>query len=344
MTTIASIRAGACCAAAACMVTFAACRGQAPSDRVRVSGHVEATEVQVSPEVAGRLVELRVAEGDRVAAGDVVARIDTTKLELAVARARAERDQAAAELQLLRAGARREDVRQAEAQLAAAEAEAGAAAAEQDAAARDLERFEALLRANAGSVKQRDDAATQLKMAEDRVRAAAARVRATREALQRLNAGSRREEIAAAGARVQAADVQIATLENDLQDAAVLAPIAGIVTDTLVDAGEIVAPPAPLLVIADLDRAWAEVFVDEPLVPRLRLGQAATVHTDAGGEGLAGTVRYISPRAEFTPRNVQTAEDRSKLVYRVKIAVDNRAGTLKQGMPVEADVPLQPAR
>jgi len=75
-------------------------------------------------------------------------------------------------------------------------------------------------------------------------------------------------------------------------------------------------------------------------VPRLRLGQPATLFTDAGGPGIAGTVSYISSKAEFTPRNVQTAEDRSKLVYRVKVSVDNANGVLKAGMPVEAEIPF----
>ena len=80
--------------------------------------------------------------------------------------------------------------------------------------------------------------------------------------------------------------------------------------------------------------------MDEPMIPRIRLGQPATVYTDAGGPGIPGTVSYIASKAEFTPRNVQTAEDRSKLVFRVRIAVDNRQGVLKQGMPVEADIPF----
>jgi HlyD family secretion protein len=96
--------------------------------------------------------------------------------------------------------------------------------------------------------------------------------------------------------------------------------------------------------IVDLDHAWANIYIDEPLIPRLRLGQAATIFTDAGGTGLAGAVTFISPKAEFTPRNVQTAEERSKLVYRIKVSVDNRQGVLKQGMPVEADVPLAGGR
>ena len=118
------------------------------------------------------------------------------------------------------------------------------------------------------------------------------------------------------------------------------APAAGVVTQRLADAGEVVAPRMPLLVLSDLDRAWANVFVPEPIVPRITLGQAATIFTDAGGAGLTGSVTYVSPRAEFTPRNVQTANERSKLVYRIKVSVDNSAGVLKQGMPVDAELTL----
>ena len=99
-----------------------------------------------------------------------------------------------------------------------------------------------------------------------------------------------------------------------------------------------ISPRAPAIVVVDLDHAWADVFVPEPTVPQIKIGQPATVFTDAGGPGLTGTITYISPKAEFTPRNVQTAEERSKLVYRVRINVDNKDGVLKQGMPVEAEI------
>ena len=99
-----------------------------------------------------------------------------------------------------------------------------------------------------------------------------------------------------------------------------------------------VAPRAPLVVITDLDHAWANVYVDEPAIPRLKLGQPATLFTDGGGPSVEGTVSYIATKAEFTPRNVQTAQDRSQLVYRLKVAVDNRNGVLKSGMPVEAEL------
>ncbi len=318
-----------------------ACRAQPPADRLRVSGQVEATDVHVAAQVGGRLLELRVAEGDRIAAGQAIATLDTADAELALARARAERDQVDAQLRLLRAGARVEDVRQADAQLATAQSDVGAAEAELAAARADVDRFEMLLASNSGSRKQRDDAVTRRDVATTRVQGAQDRVRAARENLEKLRAGSRREDIDAARARVAAADAQIATLHKAIADATLTAPVAGIVTEKLADVGELVQPRAPVVVITDLDHAWANVFVDEPSVPRLHLGQPATLFTDAGGAGLAGTISYISAKAEFTPRNVQTAEDRSKLVYRVKVSVDNKAGVLKAGMPVEADIPLQ---
>jgi HlyD family secretion protein len=318
-----------------------ACRQKAPSNSIRASGYVEATEVQVSPQVGGRIVAIHFAEGDRVAIGQLLAELDTTDTELALRRARADRDQADAQLRLLLAGSRVEDIRQAEAQAASAEADAAAARDDLASAELDLKRFETLLKSSSGTEKQRDDAASRRDVAQARLRSAQERMRAAREGLARLQAGARPQEIQAARARLAVSDAQIATLQQNLADASLKSPVAGIVTQKLVDAGETIAPRTPVVAISDLDRPWANVYVDEPIVPRIRLGQPATLHTDAGGPAIPGTITFISPKAEFTPRNVQTAEERSKLVYRVKITVDNRQGTLKQGMPVEADIPLR---
>ena len=318
-----------------------ACRKSGPTDRVRVSGHVEADDVQVAPEVGGRILTLKVAEGDRVNQGDLIATIDTRDTELALARSRADRSQADAQVRLLLAGSRIEDVRQAEAQAGAAQADVAAAESELSNSQTDLERYESLLRANAGSQKARDDAKARRDVAAERLTAAKERAKAARETAARVKAGSRKEEIDGARARLAMVDAQIATQEKALEDATVTAPVGGIVTEKLVNAGELVAPRTPLVVITDLDHAWGEVFVDEPLVPRITLGQPATLYTDAGGQGAAGTVTFISPRAEFTPRNVQTAEERSRLVYRIKVSADNRNGTFKPGMPVEAELPLK---
>jgi HlyD family secretion protein len=319
--------------------TVAACRGR-ETGAPRASGYVEATEVRVSPEVGGRIVELKVAEGDRVDVGTVVARIDTADTELALRRTDADRDQAVAQLRLLEAGARPEEVRQAQAQVDSAEADARAAAAELQSAEADLQRFDALLAVNAGSRKQRDDAKTRRDVAVARLAASRDRTRGAAEALARVKSGARREELAAARARIAAVDAQMATLRKSVADAVLTSPVAGIVTSKLVDAGEIVAPRTPVVVVTDLDHAWANVYVDEPMVPRLKIGQKLALLTDAG-QRLDGTITFISPKAEFTPRNVQTAEERSRLVYRIKVTADNAAGILKTGMPIEAELPGQ---
>ena len=319
----------------------AGCAEPPPANELRVSGHVEATEVRVAGQVGGRLVELRAAEGDRVAAGDVIGTIDTRDVELEITRAEAERATAEAQLRLLQAGARPEDVRQAEAQADALQAELGVIDAELFAAEADRDRFESLLAADAGSRKQRDDAVARANILEQRARVVREQVRAAEQVVARLESGARVQEVEAARTRVASIDAQIAVLQKRVDDATVLAPAGGIVTEVLVEQGEFVAPMMPLLVVTDIDRAWANLFVPEPAVPRLTIGQEAQVFTDAGGPGLPGTVTFVSPQAEFTPRNVQTADERSLLVYRIKVAVDNRDGVLKPGMPVDASLALR---
>src|SRR5262245_49945391 len=142
-------------------IAAVACGGRAQENAERASGYVEATDVRVAPQVGGRLIEVAVAEGDRVAAGALIAKLDTADTEIALRRAEADRDQAVAALKLLEAGARAEDIRQARAQAESAQAEVVAAESELQSATADLQRFEALLQSNSGSRKQRDDAATR---------------------------------------------------------------------------------------------------------------------------------------------------------------------------------------
>jgi HlyD family secretion protein len=309
-----------------------------PSDvPPRASGYVEATEIQVAAKVPGRAEEVRVTEGARVAAGDLLVRLATTDTDLALSRARAERTGAAAQARLLDAGARVEDLRQAEAQVAAGTADVRAAEAELAAALADEQRFQQLVDRNAGATKPRDDARTRREASAARVQALRDRLAAAEATLARLRAGARAEERDTARARLAATDAEIATLNQRRDDAIIVAPASGTVVSRLVEPGELVSAGAPVAVLLDLDRAWVNAYVEEPLVPTLRVGQPATVVTDAG-DRIAGTVAVIAPRAEFTPRNVQTTAERARLVYRVKITVDNSAGVLKPGMPVEVEL------
>jgi HlyD family secretion protein len=319
------------------LLAITACRGEPEAGPLRASGYVEATEVRVSAKVGGRVQTVSVTEGARVTRGQPLVTLSTTDLDLALDRLRAERDQAAAQVRLLEAGARREDVLQAEAQVTAAEADRKTAEAELAAARLDEARFEQLLRSRAGSQKQRDDAVARRELAEARLAAASDRVRVAAAALQRVKAGARVEEVSGARARVRGVEAQIAAIEHDRSETTVTAPLAGLVASRLVEPGELVPPGAPLVVLLDLDRAWVNAYVEEPLVPALRLSAAVTVVTDAG-DRLTGRIAFISPQAEFTPRNVQTSAERAKLVYRVKVDVDNTRGLLKPGMPVEVEL------
>jgi len=300
---------------------------------------VEATDVRVSSTIAGRVATVLVQEGARVEAGTVIATLGTTDIDLALARVRAERAQAVAQLSLLKAGPRPEDVRQAEAQAAAASADRHAADSDLSAAKIDEARFQQLVDRNAGSAKQRDDAVARRQLAEARLHAADERLDVAKKTVDRVKAGARPAEIAGAKARIAFVDAQAAIVAQDRAETTITAPTAGIIASRLVEPGELVGVGTPLVLIVDLDHAWANVYLEETLVPQVRLDQPATVITDAG-DRLEGRVTFISPKAEFTPRNVQTANERAKLVYRLKVTVDNRKGILKPGMPVEVDLGL----
>jgi HlyD family secretion protein len=297
------------------------CRERPDASLIVASGHVEATEVRISTKLGGTLESFAVEEGDSVAEGKELARIDTTDTRLALQAARADRDQAAAELRLRLAGSRVEDVAEAEAQVSRAEADF-------EGARKDYERMQGLLDSGSGTAKARDDALTRRDVA-------ASLLQAARERARKLKAGSRREEIDAARARVAAAEARIAQLAQQLDDAVILSPLAGVLTEKLAEAGERTAPGSAVALVTDLSDAWLTVYVAEPDLARIRVGQEAEVETD-GGETRKARVASIASKAEFTPKNVQTRDERVKLVYKVKIALDNRDGLFKPGMPAEA--------
>jgi HlyD family secretion protein len=306
----------------AVLVALAACGGDPQDPNVLVaSGHVEATDVRLSTKVAGRLQDFGLAEGDTVKAGQEIAHVDTTDVDLAVAQVRAERQAADAELALRLAGSRREDIAAGAAQVTQAEADLTGAQ-------KDLDRMQGLLDRGSGTPKARDDARTRRDVA-------AARVKQARENLTRLKNGSRPEEIASARARVGVSDARIAQLEQQRMDATIVSPTAGVVTEKIAEPGELLQAGAPLCVITDLADAWLTVYIGEPDLGRIRIGQKATVVTD-DGQTREGRITFVASKAEFTPRNVQTRDERVKLVYKIKVGLDNRDGLFKPGMPAEA--------
>jgi HlyD family secretion protein len=304
---------------AACAV--AACNRQGDTSQIVASGHVEATDVRISAKVPGRLQAVPVREGDVVAAGQELARVDTTDLNLALRQARAERELAGAELKLRLAGTRKEDIGELEAQLQGVQADL-------EGAQKDLDRMQGLLDSGSGTTKSRDDARTKRD-------SLLAKLQSMRQALARLHAGFRPEEIEAARARVAGVDAKIAQLEQQIADATVVAPIAAMVTEKVAEPGELVQAGAPLVVLTNLKEPWLTVYVGALDLPKLRLGQPADVTTD-DGQSRKGTITYIASQAEFTPKNVQTRDERIKLVYKLKLGLPNDDGLFKPGMPASA--------
>jgi membrane fusion protein YbhG len=298
-----------------------ACSRRSDPSLIVASGHVEATDVRISTKIGGRLESLPVKEGDAVKAGQELAAVETTDVGLALLQARAEREQAAAELRLRRAGSRKEDIAELENEIRGVEADLAGAQ-------RDLERMQALLDRGSGTAKSRDDARTRHDVL-------AARLAAMKQSLARLRSGSRPEEIDASRARVAATEARIAQLEQQMQDARVKSPVDGVVTEKIAEAGEILQAGSPLVVVTDLKSPWLTVYVTGPDLGRIRLGQEAEVVTD-DGQTRKGTLTFIASQAEFTPKNVQTRDERVKLVYKVKVGLDNGDGLFKPGMPAEA--------
>jgi HlyD family secretion protein len=311
----------------AALALASACRRDGDAGHIAASGHIEATDVRLSTKIAGRLASFALQEGDLVKSGQEIARLETTDLTLALRQAQAERAQAAAELRLRLAGARREDIAEAEAQLASARADLAGAELER-------QRMEDLLSRGSGTAKARDDARTRREVA-------AFRVAAGEEALRRLQAGFRAEEKDAAHARLAAVEARIAQIEQQIKDALVRSPLDGVVTEKIAEPGELLQVGSGLCVVTDLAHAWLTVYLPEADLGRVRIGQKAQVVTD-GGQSREGTLTFVASKAEFTPRNVQTKDERVKLVYRIKVGLDNQDGLFKPGMPAEARLQATP--
>jgi len=300
----------------------AGCHDNADQGTIHASGHIEATEVRLAPKVGGRLEQAPFEEGDSVSSGAVVARLNADDAEHQLAQARADVEAADAQLRLLLAGTRAEDLRRAEDQLAQAQAEL-------DAARRDLDRLTGLAERGTATEKARDDAATRREVADRAVAAA-------RSQLDKLIAGPRRQEIEVARARRAASEARVAAVEQQIIDATVVSPTDGVITHRVAEPGEVLAPGSVIAVLTVLDRPWLTVWIDEPSLSRIRLGDAVEVRVDGRSETFPGTVSFVSPTAEFTPKNVQTPEERAKLVFRVKVRLDNSDGIFKPGMPADA--------
>jgi HlyD family secretion protein len=296
---------------------------------IQASGTVEATEADLGFQLAGRVAEVVPQEGDVVSGGQELARLDLADQEAARSAAQAQVDAAEARLSELKRGARPEE-------LAQSEAVARAAAERSDDALRDAERTRRLFEGGAVSRQALDKVETALQVAE------AARDQAD-EALAMVRRGPRAETIRAQEAVVDQAKANLARAEAMLANGVIAAPFPGRITVRHREPGETVAPGAPVLTLLDPEDRWVRIYVREDQIGAVQVGMAATIFSDTyPDKTYPGEVAFIGSEAEFTPRNVQTTEERIKLVYPVKVRITDDPGfELKPGIPV--DVTLRAA-
>ena len=296
-------------------------------NQVRVSGNIEVTTVGVGFKVAGHVNRRLVDEGETVKKGQIVAKLETADLELDVANAGAQLLAAQATLAQLANGSRPQDVSVAQAALRSAQADKQNAAVE-------YERMRRLFAQGAVSAQELDRSQTSFATAN-------ARADQTVQQLSLVVEGPRREEIDLAAARVEQMKQVQKLAQTRLGYAQITAPVDGVVLSKNIEAGEYVSPGTPVVTIGDLNQVWLKAYIAETDLGRVKLGQKVKVTTDTyPNKASEGTIGFIASEAEFTPKSIQTTEERVKLVYRIKINVENTARELKPGMPADAVIQL----
>lgn len=302
---------------------------RAASEALLVSGTVEATEARLGFQIPGRLVEVSVREGESVAAGAPIARLDRRESEARRAQAAAQVEVARAQLAELLAGSRAEEIAQARAALAVAEERLADAR-------RDRQRTEQLFAGRAVPREALDKASAALDVARAQRDQAA-------EQLALVARGPRAERIAAARAQLLAAEAAVATFDATLANAELAAPFAGLVTVRHREPGEIVAAGTAVVTLMNPAERWVRIFVPENRLGAVALGAEVAIASDSfPGKRYAGEIAQIASEAEFTPKNVQTAEERVRLVYAVKVRIVGDDGfELKPGLPADVTLPLE---
>ena len=304
---------------------------QAPEPAARdlvLHGNMDIRQAALAFDASGRIERMLVEEGEIVAPGQTLATLDTTRARLALAEARARVDVQRAALARLEAGSRPEEIRQAAAELAAARV-----------AARDarqvLDRQLDLVAKHFAPEQQADSARNAFDAATQRVQAASE--------LHRLAVlGPRQEDRAVARATLAAQEAEVARLEHEVAQGALLAPAAGVIESRVAEVGDMATPARAVYVLTLNDAPWARVYLPEPALGRIARGARATISSDSAPERRhAAWVGYVAPVAEFTPKNIETTELRTSLVYQAQVyaCAGSGAEALRQGMPVTVHIP-----
>ncbi len=290
------------------------------SPGLTLSGNVDIRQVNLSFRVAGRLKNLNVDEGATVHAGDILGTLDDQPFTIALDDAKANHAALDAHRRLYRKGYRKEDIQQAKATLAAR-------LAAQLNAHQLLLRQQQLTGTGAASQRNLDDAQSNYDQA-------TAQVDAARQQYEALHSGYRKEEVAEVEANHQRAAAQLSSAELQLADTVLTSPSDGIILTRAVEPGTMLAAGSTVLTLSLTRPVWVRAYVAEPDLGKVAPGTRVTIVTDARSEPYKGTIGFVSPTSEFTPKNVETTDLRTALVYRLRIIVEQPDNQLRQGMPV----------
>lgn len=348
-----------------------------PANRIALSGTIEADEIRVGSKVSGRIAEVLVKEGQEVKQGQAIIRFENYDLDAKRNDAVAAIAMAEANLQKLQIGFRPEEIAEARAQAEAArmnlelarngprKQEIEAARAELDAANADYEvaksnftRIEQLSRDGISSRQDYDNAKATLDRAKGRrdatnqrldlllagtrseeIKRAEKQYQQAAAHKQMMESGSRKEDINAAQSQVSRARAALQQIETQVSELEVQSPADAFIEVLQVRPGDLIAPNSPVATLVELDRLWVRVYVPEPELGHAQLGKEVSITVDSfAKESFRGTIEQIASRGEFTPRNVQTREERTHQVFAVRVRLDNSAKRLRAGMAADVSI------
>jgi len=309
-------------------ILLISCNNNERLKSIGASGTIESTNIIVSSKTAGNILIMNFSEGNKVNSGDTVLIIDHEQLELQLHQAIAGKDAAQAQLNLMLKGAREEDIIQADKNLIRQKVNF-------ETAERDKNRMQKLYDSQSITQKQYEDAVARFELM-------SAQYKSAQENYSKVKKIFRPEEIEQAKANLNKAIAGVELLNKNIRDCYVTSPINGFLVKTFIEPGETVTPMSSLFKVSDLDVVELVIYVSTEELAYVKLGQNAEVKIDSFKDKVyTGKVTYISPEAEFTPKNIQTKDERTKLVFAVKIKIPNDNYDLKPGMPSDATIKLQ---
>lgn len=292
------------------------------AEGITATGTIEVTRADTMPKVNGYISELKIKEGDRVKAGQIIARISRPDLEAQLLRDEAALVKATVQLTDLEKGSRNQEVQEATANLAAAQAVF-------DKAKTDLARLQSLYRDGAISAQQLDAAQSSYDVARNSLLANQSRQSLVEE-------GNRPDTIEAQRLEVKRSQAIVDASRALLDDTVVTSPLDGVVLTKNYESGEYVNPGSAIATIGEMEDCWVKIYISSTQIGLIQVGQPVEVRVDAfPDKPFSGTIKEISQNAEFTPRQSITQRERANLVFMVKVKIDNSQGVLKPGMPAD---------